>query len=583
MATSDVPHTDPKTKRKRSLKRWLIGFVILAVLGLLAFGGWRNYGRLRERRIVQRARAFLEQKDYGQAALSVGRALQVNPRDLQATRMMAEVAEAAGSGQAISWRRRVAELQPGVLQNHLEWAEAAFRFNNPAMAEQALADVKEADKNTVGFHSMAGRIARVLNQPAQAELHFTEALKLEPTSERDQLGLATVRLQSPDRQVRDQARVAIEQLTANPALSRAASQTLIQDALENRDAARAVTMAKQMQSAPDAPFEDQLMYLALLRELRLDDFYSYLMDLQDRVAGNADQVATLVTWLKNRSMALVAVDWSKRLPEATRTRIPVPAAIGECYAALHDWTALRSLVEDGNWETTEFVRLALLARVFQEQGDSLNSRNQWNSAVQAVGDRPEALEMLVRYADEWKWDNERTDLLWRVARGSRNQQWALQALYRTYFASRNTRGALNVANRMVEINPQDLWAKNNAAAFSLLLASNMDRAVEIAREVYAKLPANPEYASTYAFALHLRGQSEEALNVMRSIGAQLLEDPSYAAYYGVILAANGSGTEAGKYLEIALRGNLLPEERDLVVKARKGLPASPAEASVLTR
>jgi Tfp pilus assembly protein PilF len=570
--TAALPQRPNKKPQRRRLRRSLIALAVLVTLGLLGFAVFESYRRVRRERIISRARTFLEKQDSGQAALSLRRALQVNPRDVEANRMMAVLAEKSGAKQAIYWRRAVAEFEPGMLNNHLAWAETALRFNEPTVAEQALIGVSDADKKSAVYSNMAGRVALTMKQPQTAGAYFAEAVRLEPKNEQYQLDLAALRLSAGE----SEARVAVERLAANPALRRTAQRALYQDALKRSDSAAALALARQLQSSPDAPFEDQMLYLGLLRQLHRREFDGYLSDLQEQTVGNADHVAALITWLKDNGMALVAVDWSKRLPEEIRTRLPVPPALGESYAALHDWSAVNALIRDAKWDYAEFVRLALLARVQREEGDELGSRNQWNAAVKAASDRPEALVMLARYGTAWGWETETNDLLWIVARGATNQQWALQALLQTNSTKRNARGLLSVATRTLELDPQDTAAQNNFALLSLLLNTNMDRALIVAQDAYQKHTDNPAVASTYAFALHLRGDTEEGLKIMRSIDEKLLLNPSYAAYYGVLLAAGGDTQEAARFLDAAQRGHgqLLPEEQAIVAKARKGLPRS---------
>ena len=58
---------------------------------------------------------------------------------------------------------------------------------------------------------------------------------------------------------------------------------------------------------------------------------------------------------------------------------------------------------------------------------------------------------------------------------------------------------------------------------------------------------------------------------MRSIPDKLLENPSFATYYAVILADSDQIEEAAKYLELAQRGTLLPQERNLLEKTKTKL------------
>jgi tetratricopeptide (TPR) repeat protein len=279
-------------------------------------------------------------------------------------------------------------------------------------------------------------------------------------------------------------------------------------------------------------------------------------------------------------MALIAADWSKTLPEDIRTQYPVPAAIAEAYTNLRDWKRLKPMVAGGNWGHSDFMRLAVHARVLREEDEVLASRAKWTEAIKATGQRPEALEQLARFASGMKWDAEATDLLWQVARSKDNPQWAIAALREQYAGQGNTRGMLNVATRRLEIDPANLAAKNDVAALSLLLNSNLERAIALAREARRRDPENPIIATTYGFAEHLAGNTEEALKIYRGLPAELLQSPAVAAYYGVLLAYGGSPDEAVKSLDLAEAGKLLAEERELVVKTRAMLKDRASERSV---
>ncbi len=58
---------------------------------------------------------------------------------------------------------------------------------------------------------------------------------------------------------------------------------------------------------------------------------------------------------------------------------------------------------------------------------------------------------------------------------------------------------------------------------------------------------------------------------MESLKPGQLENPSIAVYYGVLLAASDERAKAGKYLDLAETGQLLPEEKALLQSAKKGL------------
>ncbi len=582
-ALADTPPTPATKPKSRRLRLWLyaiVGIVLLAAAGIF---GWRAYVHIREDRIVKKARNFLQQKDYSQALIAAQWALRMAPRNLEVTKIMAELADVAGSSQAVFWHRSVAELEPQVAENYLEWAEAGLRSGNITMAEQALVSMPAAVKQTAAFHDIAGRIDRASNRAAEAATHFAEAVRLEPGNEGYRFGLATAQLEAPEASVREAARATIEQFRDRPEFRQRAHRVLIQDHFRRSEWKEGFLLAADLQARPDAPFEDRMLLLDLMRKFKRPELHSYLMDVQSVASRNPEQAATLITWLNQNTMALIAADWSKSLPDEIRHQYPVPTAIAESYANLRDWQRLKPMVSEGNWEYSDFMRLALFARVLREEGDTLASRNQWTNAVKATGNRPEALEQLTRFASGIKWEAEAADLLWQVARGKDNPQWAIRALQAQYAEQGNTRGMLNLATRRLELDPADASAQNDVAAFSLLLNTNIERAITLAREAHRKNPNNPIITTTYGYAEHLAGNTEEGLKVYRALPVELLQIPSVAAYYSVLLAYAGSAGEAEKYLNLAESGKILPEEREVVAKTRAMLKQRAAETGSPTK
>ena len=576
MATQSKNRKPEKSPDKKPLGRvvklTLIGLVAVVILGATGVVVWRKViTPIRQHRMIERGRMLIEAKDLKQAELAVSVALRMNPRDVVATRLMIQLAESQDSKNALLWHKQLAFLEPGVAANHLAWARAALKFNEVSVAEQALQGVSEEGK-TAAYHDLAGQVAQASKQEASAEAHFLDAVKLEPHNEEYQLHLAAVQLRSSDETIRTSARTAMERLAANPKYFRNASRALLQIALEGKDWDKALTFAKQLQAAPGAPFEDRMFYLGLLRRFQRPEFYGYLSEIQEISTADPEHVGALISWLNSNGLVLIAVDWSKRLPENLKWKMPVPAAIGESYAVQLDWEMLRPLVVDTDWEYADFLRLAFLARVQREDGDERGALNSWNAAVQAAAGHPERHIMLARYSTSWRWEDETRDLLWVVARGSTNQKWAMDALFQYYLKKRDSGGLLNVSSRMLELNPESTLAMNNVVLLSLL-RGNIEGSIPKAAVAYNKDPKNPGLASTYAFALHLQGKTEEGLKILRAFDEKQLEDPSYAAYFGLLLVDGGTPDEARKYLEAARKekDKLLPEEETLVNKALEKL------------
>jgi tetratricopeptide (TPR) repeat protein len=202
-------------------------------------------------------------------------------------------------------------------------------------------------------------------------------------------------------------------------------------------------------------------------------------------------------------------------------------------------------------------------------------------ALNAAGDRKEALVMLYRFATAWNWAGQKEDLLWTLIRNYPTEKWAAASLTRSLLIEGRTRSLMALYNQQMNVNPSDLSAKNNLAMTALLLGAWELRPHDLAREVYRRAHANPAYVSTYAFSLHLQKKNDSALKVLEKLTPQQLEDPAVAGYYGLILRTTGNVEKARKYLILAANASLLPEERKLVEEstagARLALSARPAD------
>jgi thioredoxin-like negative regulator of GroEL len=395
-------------------------------------------------------------------------------------------------------------------------------------------------------------------------------VRLDPGNELYQLELAALRLGSERTETRDLAREEIERLVSKGKTARPALHVLIRDAMLRGDSPRALGFAEKLNALPEVPFEDRMRYLRLLRQLNRREFWWCLAQMQKEAMDSENEIPALMTYLNKSGMSENTILWGKTLPEEARAKSLVGVALSEAFLMTKDWENLKAQVKFGNWKDLEFQRLALVARVAREEGDLPGSKAQWKSATAAASARREDLATLARLATNWKWEEEANGVLWQLARASTNQMPALQSLSRNYQLSGNSRELLNVANRMVEIEPENAYAKNNVAYLSLLLDVDKERAHALCKEVYAANPKNPAFVTTYALGLHMLGKSEEGLKLLRALPPESFDVPAHAFSYGVLLAAVNKRDEASRYLAIAEKSSILfPQEKALIAQARE--------------
>jgi hypothetical protein len=270
-------------------------------------------------------------------------------------------------------------------------------------------------------------------------------------------------------------------------------------------------------------------------------------------------------------MGLVALDFTRTLPDDVRTQWPVPLTIAESYDRLADWEKLQDFVKDKNWGPFDFLRHAYLSRAFRQEGRALVADREWIIAQKLAGSQTQLLTVLSQTVLGWGWKKESLDLLWMLSKHPETQLEALQALYQEYTRSGDTPALYRVLTRLAELMPGDRRIQNNLAQLRLLLKADVERARQVAADVYAREPSNPAYASTYAFALYTKGDAYEGLKVMNRLSSEELHQPALAMYYGVLLAAAGETEKAREYLSLADSAKLLPEERELIARAEDSL------------
>ncbi|CAA9268802.1 MAG: hypothetical protein AVDCRST_MAG42-3318 [uncultured Chthoniobacterales bacterium] len=543
----------------------IVGGLLLLVL--LGWGGLHVFHKWQERHLVRRAAGYLSGGDTKAASLPARRALQLNAESVPALRMMAEIAEKAGDGSELSWRRKVFELQPTSVDDALALVRCALRANDLGLAQKTLQDIRAQAEQTPAYHAALGRLADMRTKPAEAETHWAKAAELAPGDTGYQLQLAMLRLASTDESKRTAAREVLERLRADPARRAGAVRALIIDGSTRReDALRLRDLAAELQSYPEAAFSDRLLYLEILRQLKDGSFAEYLAKLQsDAVAKPAD-LGGLLGWMSNHNPA-DAVRFATTLQPELAAKWPVPLAVAEAYTKAQDWAGLHGAVSGSDWAAFEFLRRAYLARALRSQQQQTAGDHEWAQAQKAAAENPQALLMLARTVSGWAWQNETLELLWALSKTHETRMEALQLLYQHYAKTGDTGGVYRVLLRSTEIVPDDLTVQNNFAQVSLLIEANPDRARKIAAELAKKEPTNAAFVSTYAFSLYARGEIEPALQAVESLTPEQLEAPPIAAYYGMILAAAGQKEKAQRYLERGAQAFLLPEEKALLAKA----------------
>ncbi len=537
--------------------------VVLVVGGLF---GRPYYRQFKERHGVSQAEKYLARGDYRSAYLSVLPALTINSNNLAALHIMARLADVAQSAETLAWWQRVVALEPTV-ENKLSLASAGLHYQNPPfpLTAQILGDLADTATNRAEYHVITAELALRLNRRSDGQRQLELAVQLQPTNQLFQMNLAAVRLGSADPATIEAGRATLKGFLADTNFAPQALRSLVADRLGQKDLPGAYAYSTQLLAGAQVMVGDRLQHLGILRQLHGQELPGQLQAAQLQSATNGALAAAVAGWMTVNGLATNASAWINGLGTGVRSQPPVRLALVNAYLTSSNWLALKDFTLKGDWQETDFLRLAFLSRAWSQLGKPDLATGAWSDAVAGAGTQAGSLNALLDLTGRWGLRREREELLWLVVRKFPGERGAWQELERYYYTAGNTRKLNELYATLFSAFPSEVNFKNNLIVTALLLKTNLTQAYEMAGEVFEQKPGDPMVVSTYAYALHLQGRTQEGVAALEKLNAEALNQPSVAFYYGVLLSAAGNPDKAAPYLKLArTKAQLLPEERQLL-------------------
>lgn len=561
-------------RKKKGLRRlWLLW--TLMILAAVSFFGWPHakafWHRWSAARQVRRASDFLAQGDFRHALLDAKSALDENPSDAEAVRVIACALEKAGSAEAAAgWRSRLDTLLPGNMENILAWASDAMKSGNVTATERILGMVKpEAQTNAI-YHATAAAAAMARRDTAGAEKHWSEAARLDPQEDRYRLSLAILRLGSKDSKLRNESVDILTEISRKPPKSIEALRALLADAKKHRDWPRAEDAANALVADPGATFDDRLKRLAALRAMDSLESVGYLSNLRDETIAKPSDFYTLLMWMNQNNLALMVSEWSRTLPPDILANQPVCVAIADAYARSLEWKRLREYTEDRVWGDLDYIRRAFLARALEHLDDAEGAAQEWKDGIAATISRPdthECLERMARAAINWGWNQRAEEVMWSLTPNHDCPRWVLEGLWSLCLERSDTVQLQKLSALRMKADPKSTELRDTYAFFSLLIRSEEGNPHAEAEKLFNENPGNASIAVTRGLSLFQKGNFADALKVTGSLPAEELHKPQTALYHAIFLTAAGETEKAAEYLTAGLGGKLFPEEKTLLENA----------------
>ena len=550
---------------------------IALLLGALFFGYSSNlYEDWRERRLLHRATALLEEGELGEATQASQELLRQHPDSLPALHILADAAERQNLEEAVSWREQIARQLPNDVESQLNLASAALRFGKLDVARGALDRVPSSDRDRAAFHVVAGWLARAQGNFAEQEEQFAAAVSKEPKNDLYQFNLAALQIHSGDPEKSTKARNTLQRLSQVTPYRAGALRALLNDAVARNDRTAADNFAQQLQMSPEITFGDYLLCLNFYRKLDQKKFRLVLDRVKPFAARDPSNLASLIDWMNQNGLAGDVVKWIDKLPQSQLGSTQTSVAVADAYASTKNWSRLKRWTSTGIWGDSDYLRLAYQAIATRQSRSRSGTPNTefetlWHSAEKLASEQPERELALARLASKWEFENESEELWQRVAENPPMRREALEELRRLYRGKDETAKLYDILRRLHETSPNEAPITADLARLGLNLGENTERSHQLAKEAYNRTPNEVNCAVTYAFSLSRLGRSADALPIIQNLPPDQLHDPHAAVYVALLLAEAGQVESARDYIAAADDEKIYPEEEKLLDEAKTKL------------
>src|SRR5580704_8707836 len=562
----------------------------IALLLIILFGtyGSKFYSGWRETRLLKRASAMLEKKDFGAASRFARQVLELHRDSLPAFYILADVTEKQNSEETVSWRAQIARLQPDSIDSQLNLASAALRFGQIDLARKTLERIGPRAEDRAAFHVVAGWLARAEGNLADQEKQFEIAVQKDPKNDLYQFNLAAIQIRSVDPGKSEPARANLERLTQVSEFRSGAIRALLNDAVDRKDFENAHRFAQLLQMSPQVTFSDYILCLNFYRKLDAKKFDVLLEKVKPVAARNPTDLGLLMDWMNQNALAAEVIQWMEKLPNEGTDRPPPAVAIAAAFAELKNWSRLRRWTRSESWGNEDYLRLgyqAFAAHQSRQSASDAEFDTLWRAASHAAAGQPDHEIKLARLASKWNLSIESEELWSNLSRNPPGRREALNALYKLYRANNDLRKLYDVLQRLHEVSPNEITITTSLARLGLNIDQNTKQAQELAKQAYDHAPDDWSCAITYAFSLYVQGRTTEGLEVLKKLPSEALRDSHNAVYAAVLLLDLNQNDAAKEYIQAAKRGPLYAEEKRLLEDERAKIPAaspSPTASPALT-
>lgn len=543
-------------------------FVVVCVAGLLALGvfvllkPW--FRDLQASRIKAEIREQIEAGEIKEAYFKAGTLYRKRKDDEELLGLLADMAIRARSPDLLLWSRELVRVNPNET-NVLRLASLSMNLPQGALSNTlAILALFPGDTNlSAPYQMIAGAIAGRTNNLQAAEWHWQRAVDLNPTNLNYQYRLASLRIRSTNEQVQAEGRRIFEDLKTDERAGQGALQTLVLDSVRNKDFDKALELADSLNEAGEGGLREKLIRLSVLHAKDPALVMPELDALWAASKSKPGELYQLAGWMEARDMQEQLIQKMDQLDESTRLTPTMSLVASRLLLKSESYARLRRLLEQVDWKQLDFLRLALKARAQEKLNEPLASETDWKMAVERAGGQPKAVIRLAALGNQWDWHSRTLELLGSVPIQAIPPAF-LGNLTNEAFKEGDSERVLALLGLARTLRPEDRQTANNWAMVALLREDRLEEAAQVAATLHQADPQHSGYASTHAFALWKSGKKDEAIHLLEPFCQGDVSKNPIGLYLDYFRQETGaSGITRRKAEDFPF---LLPEERKMFAR-----------------
>ena len=562
---------DREARSARLKGRLALGFVLLVVLTFLGFAALPTYRALKRWRadqLMDGAEKSLEQGALVDAFQATRSAHGLDPQNVRALRMLADMFEGSGAAETLAYRRTLAEHAEASVQDRAAYLRTALRAGRLDLADEFLKKIGIQGRSDPEIAAIAADLLRLRGQPEEARRLEAESAAAAKLGQESKASLLKARgmLDSPDTATRAAARAELFRLAQAKGPEARDALRLIA-ASSDRSAAETQTLIRLLEADPQAPAADRLLAKSLLLEIRPDWRGAVLEEMKKLYAGGTEEERlALAEFLLRYGDAQGVLDLpGSRGGRSFLLRLDALARLGR-------WTAIREelvLASAEKGALDPFFIEVFQARVSQELKEISMADVRWKQATAKAAGNPQKVEFLANFAEKSGTLPVAAEAYRSMVKFPATAVPGYLGLIRVAEKRADMRQLRDVMAELSRQLPEDPAPKNDLAYLNLLFNEKVDDSLTTARQLVATLPDRSAYRTTLALGYLRKNQPAEALAAYDQVEIPWSTAlPGWQAVRAAVLAANGREEEA-RQLALAINWDRLkPQERDLVSKLR---------------